>query len=226
MELRPGVRRVERVSGAACFLVVTDEGSALVDTGLPGNEGKIVEYMERAGVDPDGLGQIVLTHSDIDHSGSAAGLKELTGARVAIHEADAAKLAGEQKLKDAKGAMGLLLRVMGPAMRFNPVTPDLTLKDGDKVLDLTVVHTPGHTEGSVCLLRDGQALFVGDALRTDSKGWPRLPPQSLSVDMDRARASIERIAGLGYDSLYPGHGAPIAANASSAVAAFVKNGFK
>lgn len=88
-----------------------------------------------------------------------------------------------------------------------------------------VVHTPGHTSGSICLYREREAIFVGDTLRTDSKGWPRLPPPSLSVDMDQARESIRKISALEYDLLLPGHGAPITTRASASIADFVKNGF-
>ena len=63
---------------------------------MPGNERKIVEYAKKLGMEPGRLSYIILTHPDIDHSGSAAKLKGLTGAKVAIHEADAPRLSGEK----------------------------------------------------------------------------------------------------------------------------------
>ena len=225
MELSPGIHRIEGVRGANSFLVVADEGAAVIDTGLPGNENRILEYLKKAGVEQGKLRYIILTHADIDHSGSAAKLKGLTGAKVAVHEADAPRVAGEKKLKEVKGAAGILMGVMGPFMRFTPVKPDLALKDSDRLLDLAVIHTPGHTDGSICLYMEKEAIFVGDALRTDSAGKPGLSPGSFTVNMDQAKDSIRKISTLQYALLLPGHGEPITKDASSAIARFVQDGF-
>ena len=123
MELSSGVHQIDGVGGANSFLVISDQGVAVIDTGLPGNEKKIVEYARNRRSSPARLSYIVLTHPDLDHSGSAAKLKDLTGAKVAIHQADALRLSGEKKLKEVKGPMGLLFGVMGPFMRFTPVNP-------------------------------------------------------------------------------------------------------
>jgi hydroxyacylglutathione hydrolase len=225
MELSPGIHLIEGVSGANSFLAIADEGAAVIDAGLPGNEKKIAAYCKNAGVEDGKLRYIVLTHPDIDHSGSAAKLKGLTGAKVAIHEADAPRLSGEKKLKEVKGPMGVLFGVMGPFMRFTPVKPDVVLKDSDRLLDLDVVYTPGHTDGSVSLYREKVAIFVGDALRTNSSGKPSLPPGPMTVNMDQAKESIRKISGLSYALLLPGHGPPITKDASSAMASFVQRGF-
>ncbi|HVB95863.1 MAG TPA: MBL fold metallo-hydrolase [Nitrososphaerales archaeon] len=226
MELFPALHQIEGVGGANSFLVISDLGVAVIDTGLPGNEKKIVEYARKLGIEPSKISYIILTHPDIDHSGSAAKLKSLTGAKVAIHELDAMRLSGEKKLKEVKGPMGLLFGAMGPFMRFTPVNPDVMLKDSDKLLDLAVVHTPGHTEGSISLYRDKAAIFVGDALRTNSAGKPILPPGPMTVDMDQAKESIRKISTLQYALLLPGHGPPITKDASASLASFVKRGFK
>jgi len=225
MELAPGIHRIEGVSGANSFLVVSNQGAAVIDTGMPGNEKKIVDYAKKLGIEPGELTYIILTHSDIDHSGSAAKLKGLTGAKVAIHEADAPRLSGEKKLKEVKGPMGVVFGAMGPFMRFTPVKPDVTLKDSDRLLDLLVVYTPGHTEGSISLYRDKVAIFVGDALKTDSSGKPGLPPGSMTVNMEQAKESIRKISALQYALLLPGHGPPITKDASAAMASFVQGGF-
>jgi len=225
MELSPGIHKIEGVSGANSFLVVSDQGVAVIDTGLPGNEKKIVEYARKLGIEPGKLGYVVLTHPDIDHSGSASKLKGLTGAKVAIHEADAPRLSGEKKLKEVKGAMGVVFGAMGPFMRFTPVKPDIELKDSDRLLDLLVVYTPGHTEGSISLYKDKVAIFVGDALKTSASGKPGLPPGSFTVNMEQAKESIRKISSLQYALLLPGHGPPITKDASAVMASFVQSGF-
>jgi glyoxylase-like metal-dependent hydrolase (beta-lactamase superfamily II) len=190
---------------------------------MPGNDARILDCARRLGVEPSSISTIILTHSDIDHSGSVAKLKELTNAKVAIHEADAPRLSGEKKLKEVKGALGLILNVMGVFIRFSPVKPDVLLKDSDKIDGVTIIHTPGHSEGSVSVYVPGEALLVGDALRTTKSGSLRLPPMTL--DLERAKVSICKISDLSYDCLLPGHGPPIKPDASLKVKQFVDNNF-
>ncbi|MDG6960268.1 MAG: MBL fold metallo-hydrolase [Nitrososphaerota archaeon] len=222
MEVAAGIHRIEGVRGANAYLVVGGEGAVVVDAGMPGNEGRIVGYAKGAGVEPGAIRYIVLTHPDIDHSGSVAKLKGLTGAKVAIHEADGPRLAGEKKLKEVRGAAGVLFGLASPFMRFTPVKPDVLLKDGDRVDGLVVIHTPGHTDGSICLYKEGEAIFVGDALRTGSGGEPLLPPGSMTADMQRAKESVKKIAGYRYEVLLPGHGPPITRDASKVMAGFAE----
>ena len=224
MEVARGVHKIEGVRGANSYLVFTDTSAALVDTGMPGNEKRILEYIRGAGIELKRLEYIILTHPDIDHSGSVAKLKSLTDAKVAIHEADAPRLAGEKKLKEVKGATGVLFTVMSPFMRFTPTKPDMFLKDSDRILDLTVIHTPGHTDGSISLYREKEAIFVGDALRTDSRGMPRLSSGSMTFNMEQAKESVRKISTYQYAVLLPGHGPPITEEASRVMADFVQKG--
>ena len=224
MEVTGTIHRIQHVRGANSYLVLGSEGTVLVDTGMPGNEGRIMEYAKGIGVEPDAIKYIVLTHSDVDHSGSAAKLKGLTNAKVAIHEADAPRLAGEKKLKEVKGAAGALLSIAGPFMRFTPVRPDVLLKDADRVGGLLVIHTPGHTAGSICLYKENEAIFVGDALRTDSGGRPRLPSGSMTINMEQAKESVKKISQYQYRILLPGHGPPVTQDASRVMADFVERG--
>jgi hydroxyacylglutathione hydrolase len=97
MRLTDGVYKVDGVRVANVYLVAIDDGLLLVDTGMPGNAKRIVAFIESIGRHAADLRYIILTHCDLDHIGSVAALKELTGARVAIHELDGAVLAGEQR---------------------------------------------------------------------------------------------------------------------------------
>lgn len=224
MEIARGIHRIEGVRGANSYLIFTDSSAAVVDTGMPGNEKRILEYIRGAGIESRRLEYIILTHPDIDHSGSVAKLKGLTDAKVAIHEADAPRLAGEKRLKEVKGATGVLFSVMSPFMRFTPVKPDVLLKDSDRMLDCAVIHTPGHTDGSISLYREREAILVGDALRTDSRGMPRLPSSSMTVNMEQAKESVRKISTYQYRVLLPGHGPPIAQEASRVMADYVQKG--
>jgi len=221
LEITDGIHLISRVRGANAYLVKRDDGITVVDTGLPGNAGKIIDYVQSIGCQASDIKTIVLTHSDMDHSGSVARLKEETKARVAIHEADAPRLSGEKEPKAVKGVLGLLLRAMAAVMRFKRMKADVLLKDSDIVDRLTVIHTPGHTDGSICLYLPGRALFVGDALLTDDERMLSLPRRSMSTDLDQAKESIKKISELKYSVLLPGHGPPIERNASAITKEFV-----
>jgi hydroxyacylglutathione hydrolase len=221
LEITEGIHVIPRVRGANVYLIERDDVITVVDTGLPRNAGKIIDYVQSIGRHPSDIKTIVLTHSDMDHSGSVARLKEETKARVAIHEADAPRLSGEKGPKAVKGMLGLLLRAMAVIMRFNRVKADVLLKDSDIIDGLTVLHTPGHTEGSICLYLPGRALFVGDALLTDDERMLSLPRRSMSTDLDQAKESIKKISEVKYSVLLPGHGPPIERNASTIAKEFV-----
>ena len=221
MEIAEGIHLIPRVRGANAYLVAGDEGITVVDTGLPGSAGRIIDYVESMGCRRSDVKTIVLTHSDMDHAGSAARLKEMTNAKVAIHEADAPRLSGEKEWKKVKGVLGLFFRVTSVVMRFSRLKADVLLKDSDIIDGLTVIHTPGHTDVSICLYLPSRALFVGDALVTNNQRMPSLPRRSMSMDMNVAKESIRKISQLEYSFLLPGHGPIIEQNASAIMKEFV-----
>jgi hydroxyacylglutathione hydrolase len=163
-------------------------GSVLVDAGvLP------------MAVEPyrDEIETIVLTHCHFDHIAHVREIAHMCDAPVAIHREDARGLASERE------NLSLLF-----GSRFEPVIPSFTLEDGDTVGTLTVLHTPGHTPGSVSLFEEAtKTLFSGDTVFTDG-GFGRFdfPGGSPAALLQ----SLRRLAGLGVKGLYPGHGTPVA----------------
>jgi hydroxyacylglutathione hydrolase len=221
LEITEGIHLIPRVREANAYLLKCDDGIAVVDTGLLGNAGKILDYVQTIGYHPSDVKTIVLTHSDMDHAGSVTRLKEETNAKVAIHEADAPRLSGEKEPKAVKGLLGLFLRAMSALMRFNRMNADVLLRVSDIIDGLTVIHIPGHTDGSICLYLPGRALFVGDSLLTNDKQMLSLPRTSMSTNLDQTRESIKKILELKYSVLLPGHGPPIEQNASMIAKEFV-----
>lgn len=205
VQLAPDVYKVDGVRIANVYLVAIDEGLLLVDTGMPGSAKRIVAFIESLGRHATDLRYIVLTHCDIDHIGSVARLKELTGAQVAIHELDAPVLAGEQRPQ--KG--GLVMLALRRLLRIRPVVPDLLLNDGDTIGGFKVMHVPGHTAGSLVLWREDGVAFSGDALLSDKRGQILMPDPRLALDRAQALASAERIKVLPIKLLLAGHGAPV-----------------
>ena len=209
------------------YLVETDQQShALIDTGTPGKYAKVLAYLTSIGRKPGDIAYIILTHADADHSGSAAELRRLTGAKLAIGELDAPRISGEKSLKEASGFGGLMIGVFGAFMKVERVKPDIVLKDGATIGPLTIVDTPGHTDGSVSVYKPNEAVFVGDLLRTDGSGNLKLAMASMSRDMAEVRRSVERLSKLEFSILLPGHGKPIEQDASKKLRDFVGNGFR
>ncbi len=222
-----GVHRIPDMGFSNAYLVEIDPNElVLVDTGTPGKEAKVLGYLEKLGRKPSDITHIILTHPDGDHSGSAAELKRLTGAKVAIGELDAPRLSGEKKLKEVSGLAGPLLSVFGAFMKVERIKPDIELKEGAAVGTLTILDTPGHTDGSISVYKPGEAIFVGDLMRTDGSGKLMLASASMSRDMTQVRRSVEKISKMEFSMLLPGHGKPIEEEASAKLKAFVAGGFR
>jgi hydroxyacylglutathione hydrolase len=175
-----------------CYLVkcgAAGEG-VVVD---PGDEAaRVAEVIEGMGLRPE---VILLTHGHVDHTNAAAQLRERFGAKVACHPADVPMVDG------AEGARSLF------GFERRPCAVDREVEEGDALtvggVEFKVLHTPGHTGGSVCYLA-GLALFTGDTLFQGSIGRTDLPGGS---ERDMARTLADRIATLdGALVVYPGHG--------------------
>ena len=189
----------------------------LVDAAMPHNGSRIINYIKRIGENPSNLKLIVLTHADLDHIGSAAELKQMTGAKLAIHSEDSPILSGKVGMKIVKGPLGLLFKLMYPLVRFHPIEPDIILNDDMYVAGFKVVHVPGHTRGSICLYQPGKIIFVGDTFRSDSAANPKLSSKALAIKVEQFKASQRIISELDIDILQPGHGPPVIGGASAKV---------
>jgi glyoxylase-like metal-dependent hydrolase (beta-lactamase superfamily II) len=210
----PGLHRIElEIVGA--YVLDTDDGRVLVDTGLPNTQGALTEAIDAIGGPAPEL--VVLTHAHLDHVG---GLGAFAGTKVAAHTEEADLLAqGETSrgLVPADHCPPDLREQIKHKPRIDPVDVDVRLSDGDAVPgfpSLKVVHTPGHSAGHISLLWDhaGGVLIVGDAAA--NFGQIILPP--VAEDFELTERSLRRLAELDFESAAFGHGPPIASGASAA----------
>ena len=188
------------VWGTNCFFLIDESGAdggnccAVVD---PGDDAE--EILRRLCAEGLHCTVILLTHGHFDHMMALDRVRDATGAPVYIHEDDAALMTD-----DELNAAGRLAGVV-----CSPRPADVLLHDGDTVKiggeSVRVMHTPGHTRGSVCyLVGDGGDILTGDTLFRDSIGRYDLP----GGDFMTLLRSLGVLAALeGEHKIYPGHGA-------------------
>jgi hydroxyacylglutathione hydrolase len=194
------------LSFVQAYLIETPAGLVLVDCGMPRQEGTILRAVEQLG--RGALKLIFVTHAHADHYGSAAALVRQTGAPVAIHRADAQAMAnGETPVRNSKPLMRMATSLMARLSPTPPVRADFLLDDGDSLAQYgvpgVVVHTPGHTTGSCCLLLEDGTAFVGDMLSAGRE--PHLQ-RTFVEDADALRRSYSRLRELPLAKVYAGHG--------------------
>ncbi len=216
MKIAEGIHKVD---GVNCNVYLVEDGKELVliDTGLPRSANKIVKYLQSLGRKPSDISTIVLTHFHIDHVGSVKNLKKLSNAKVAVGEFDADIVTGK---KAAPKPKNLMFRALSSVIKAAPVETELLLKDNEKVGRLTVIYTPGHSDGSISLLdAERKVMFVGDAIRFID-GKLTGPPERFSLDMVKAKDSIKKISMFDFEIMLSGHGQPLMDDASQKVKDF------
>jgi len=198
-----------RFGSVNCYLVETDNGCILIDTGCPNSRAELERGLLGAGCEPGGLKLIVLTHGDFDHSGNAAYLRKEFGAEIAMHRDDSGMVERGDIFGGRQGGNFFLRILVAFILRFGRskrFRPDLYLEDGDGLaeygLEARVLHIPGHSRGSIAVLTAGGQLFSGDLVVKKN----RPVRNSLIDDPEAASASIARLKRLKINTVYPGHG--------------------
>ena len=201
--------RVNNVNGVfydSNAYLIDAKRKTLVDAGIDG-----ARVLDRIG---PGLDLVVLTHCHFDHIAAVPEIVAATGAKVALHEDDLPCLKSDR----------ISAASMFGGRRTPAFTVDIVLHDGDIVdlgdVKLRVIHTPGHTPGSICLYDEAsRIMFTGDTVfeggsfgRTDLGGNP-----------EHMISSLETLARYDVSALYAGHGNPVTSGARDSLRASLKN---
>ena len=181
-------------------------GSVLVDAGV--TPMAVKPYR-------DTIDTIVLTHCHFDHTAHIKEIAHMCKAKVAIHRADATGLLDELR------CLSMHFGASAPG-----IVPDIMLAEGDRIGTLRVLHTPGHTPGSICLYaEEDRVLISGDTVFTDG-GFGRY--DFLGGSRQDLARSLDRLTGLDVEGLYPGHGMPVDSGGKLHIAAaqqLMKSGY-
>jgi hydroxyacylglutathione hydrolase len=200
-----------KLGSVNCYLVETDAGYVLIDTGGSNERANLERELECAGCQPGNLKLIVLTHGDFDHTGNAAYLGKKFGAKTAIHEDDSGMVErGDMSWNRDKG--GILFRMTTPILfgfgKSKRFKPDFYIDEGFDLsgygFDAQVLSIPGHSKGSIGILTASGDLFCGDLIENTQE--PAL--NSIMDDLETAKASVEKLQSLEIRTVYPGHGQP------------------
>jgi len=232
MRIAPSLHRLGEAI-VSCYLLEEAGEVTIIDAGVPAYYADLTAELAAMGRTIEDVRALVLTHGHEDHIGFAERLRAEHDVPASIHELDVALARGEvgnpsagmgeRRLRSLLHYMLWLMR--SGAMRTKGLTEVGTFDPGT-TLDvpgaLRVIHTPGHTYGSVTFHAPGyDALFVGDALATDAVITARQGPQicPFAADPDEALASLASIEELEAHWLLPGHGEPWTGGVAAAVAA-------
>ena len=187
VELPAGVAGPDPVSfDVRCNLVRCSSGLVLVDSALPGTAADVEAAIARLGGSWSDVVAIVITHRHFDH---VAGLAE-----IAAECPSAAVMAGAADASEVETAFGGTVQRVG---------------EGDRVGDMTILETPGHTPGHISLLHEDASLVLLGDLVGVRDGHLDFGPPAFTADPARNRESLARVVDLGTDRIVFSHGPEI-----------------
>ncbi|HEY3247375.1 MAG TPA: MBL fold metallo-hydrolase [bacterium] len=210
--------------------LLTGDPLTLVDAGPKGaaSQAAIDAAVTGAGRHLTDLRRIIITHGHTDHFGAAESLRQLSAAEVFAHETERPKLAGDRWVADhlvkffheagMPESFFAAFSRMVDAYRvfFDPLVTFSLLADGDTLPlgdeRLRVLHTPGHSQGHLCLYHDDGILIAGDLLLEEVSPNPIVefsPDGRRQTTLPHYLHSLRRVLLLNCDLAYPGHGEPI-----------------
>jgi len=190
---------------SSCLIV--GDSLTLVDAGREESpEASIYPYIRGLRRDPSEISLVILTHAHWDHCAGAARIRRDSGCRVAVHRNGIPYLKDPKLLnrERAERFPGVPLR----GMEFEAVEPDIDFLDGDVLSiqgrKLRVVHTPGHSSCSCCIVEEKQGIFIaGDSIQGRGEGRP-LIFQSVDTYVD----SMKRLLDMPIEGIVCGHPFP------------------
>ncbi|OPY51519.1 MAG: Hydroxyacylglutathione hydrolase [Methanosaeta sp. PtaU1.Bin112] len=179
----------KRIDRFVYVFLIYGERIWLIDSGVAGSESIIFQYLKDTGRSPQEISMLILSHAHPDHIGSAAAIKRITGCTVAAHASERAWIEDVALQAKERPVPGFFDLVGGS------VEVDRTLDEGDLLrieggADLRVLHTPGHSCGSISLwIAEEGALITADAIAIDRE-------MPIYQDILASVRSVQRLASI------------------------------
>jgi glyoxylase-like metal-dependent hydrolase (beta-lactamase superfamily II) len=202
--------------GIVKSFLIKGNKTVIVDTGYPGYSEQILDHLRKNSIAPSDVSLIIITHGHIDHYGSADELRKLTGTPVAMHRADA------EYIREGTHYIGMptcfsarifkALFIKTDPMQTKSLEADIVFETDIDLKDFGVVgriiHTPGHTAGSVSVILAGGTAIIGDLMMGGiiRRGTPHSP--LFANNLSQLKESIRRVLALSPKIIHPSHGGP------------------
>ncbi len=187
------------------YYINTGNTGILIDSGYPVSEKKFMDKIKDFGK----IDYLILTHTHFDHAGNAIHLKKL-GTRIVVHLSEEDWLRkGETPRPPGTDSIGKTVMRFSSlkSFKFPGVQPDIVISGFTKIKDLTLVHTPGHTPGSITIIYKDMA-FCGDLIMNLTfRPSTHLPV--FAHDIDSVKKSVYMLIKMGIKTFYPAHGKPV-----------------
>jgi glyoxylase-like metal-dependent hydrolase (beta-lactamase superfamily II) len=208
--------------GIDCCYLIQDKEIIMIDGGAPGKIKAFIKGIGRLSIKPEQIKLVVITHGHWDHIASVKGIKERTGAKIAIHKKENEWL--ERGLKPMPPGVNLWGRLLDkavtmclPLIDVPAAQPDIVI--GNEGISLAeygisgrIIHTPGHSSGSVSVLLDTGDVFVGDMAMNKFPLTLRPGLPIFAEDFDELKKSWRMLLDHGAKTVYPSHGKPFPAS--------------
>jgi glyoxylase-like metal-dependent hydrolase (beta-lactamase superfamily II) len=217
MQIADGIHAIDFDGRVWAYVLRDDGGLMLIDAGIHGRLALLRASLESNAYRLADVTRVVLTHFHSDHIGMAAELRELSGAQIIAHEADAQTIRGLEPAPDpdlSDAEKQIFGEMTGGMPDAPPSAVDREVTDGDLIdgaSRATVVHVSGHTAGSIAVhLPERGIIFTGDAAAAIGDR-PRVG--FFNVGRARAASSFVRLAQLDAETACFGHGPPLVGGA-------------
>lgn len=206
-----------KVGVTNCYFLKSNSSNILIDTGYKGKAQIILDFLENNGIPPKSIGLIILTHAHYDHIGNASELKKITEAKILLHKDDLPIL--DLGITDSMSTKPLniwgkilLSKVASIDTSFNRLKPDIII---DSDFDLSnygingrIIHTPGHSKGSISVILDSGEAFIGDLAMNGLPLRVGAGEPIFGENIKEIYQSWIKLVENKANTLYPGHGAP------------------
>ena len=189
-----------------CYLLMTENGYVLIDTGRKSKRKKLEQELLRGGCKPGNLDLIILTHGDFDHTGNCAYLREKYNTKIAMHQHDIGVVEYGDMFWNRQTGNIVIKKLINLTFNIRRFKPDFELDEQSNLskygLNVKVLYLPGHSKGSIGILTSDKNLFCGDLFTNRKKP----EPNSLVDNINDLNGSIEKVKRLDINTVYPDMG--------------------